>query len=130
MNSLLVEDDPSSMAVLERYLKPYSSTVSAADGASAVAAFRTAMDEGKPFDLVCLDIMLPEMDGQSVLKEIRAIEKDHGVAPAQGSRIIMTTALSDKDNLVEAIANCDAYLVKPIHMADLMFYLKRFGLVK
>ena len=52
------------------------------------------------------------------------------LAHAFPADFFMTTALADKDNLLEAIPLCDAYLVKPIHMSDLMFYLQRFGLVR
>ena len=47
----------------------------------------------------------------------------------QGARIIMISALGDRENVVEAIQRCDAYLVKPFQMADLIGHLKRFGLV-
>ena len=130
MNCLIVEDDPTGLALLERYLKPFGPTTLAVDGPGAVEAFREAVVSGTPFQFVCLDIMLPGMDGQLVLKEMRAIEKEHGLDAGKAARIVMTTALADKDNLLEAIPLCDAYLVKPIHMSDLMFYLQRFGLAR
>lgn len=130
MNCLIVEDDPTGLALLERYLKPFGPTTPAIDGPGAVHVFREAVESGNPFQFVCLDIMLPGMNGQEVLKEMRAIEAEHGLGPGKAARIVMTTALSDKDNLLEAIPLCDAYLVKPIHMSELMFYLQRFGLAR
>jgi two-component system chemotaxis response regulator CheY len=130
MNSLIVEDDAIGLALLERYLKPFGKVTTAVDGLQAVQAFRDAVERGEPFQFVCLDIMLPELNGQSVLREMRAIEKQRGIAENAAARIVMTTALDDKDNLLEAISLCDAYLVKPIHMSDLMFYLQRFGLAR
>jgi len=41
------------------------------DGIEAVDAFMLALDEGKPYDLVCLDIMMPKLDGTRALKAIR-----------------------------------------------------------
>lgn len=130
MNCLLVEDDPTGLALLERYLKPFGTITTAVNGKQAVHAFRQAAMKGEPFQFVCLDIMMPEMDGQQALREMRSIEKEFGLTGNAASRIVMTTALDDKENLLEAIPLCDAYLVKPIHMSDLMFYLQRFGLAR
>lgn len=130
MNCLIVEDDPTGLALLERYLKSFGKITTAVDGLQAVRVFREAAERGDAFHFVCLDIMLPGMDGQHVLREMRAIEKEHGLTEKTAARIVMTTALDDKENLLEAITMSDAYLVKPIHMSDLMFYLQRFGLAR
>ncbi len=73
--------------------------------------------------------MMPRMDGQQVLKHIRALEDQHRVEPAKAAKVIMTTALSDPQNLIEAIPRCDAYLTKPVDRADLMFHVRKFGLM-
>jgi len=130
MKALIVEDDPTSRLILQRLLLPYGQADLAVDGREGINAFKSAHELGVRYDLVCLDIMLPEMDGQTVLKALRAMEAEKGVKPGQGSRVIMTTALNDKDNLLAAIQQCDAYLVKPIDKSQLMFYLKRFGFIK
>jgi len=129
MVSLIVEDDDTSRMVLQRYLMPYGDTHTASDGQEAVAAFADNLVRGESFDLVCLDIMLPGMGGQQVLAEIRAMEELIVPPPVKTARVIMTTALSDKENIMMALPQCDAYLVKPVQRSDLMFYLKKFGLV-
>jgi len=73
--------------------------------------------------------MMPILDGQAVLKQIRALETEHRVPAGKEVKVIMTTALGDKLNIVEAIPRCDAYLTKPIDRAQLMFYVKKFGLL-
>jgi two-component system, chemotaxis family, chemotaxis protein CheY len=130
MNCLIVDDDPTGLALLERYLKPFGRISTAADGKQAVEMFREGTKNGEPFQFVCLDIMMPEMNGQQALKAMRSIEKEFGLTGSAVARIVMTTSLDDKDNLLEALPMCDAYLVKPIHMSDLMFYLQRFGLAR
>jgi two-component system, chemotaxis family, chemotaxis protein CheY len=129
MRILIVEDDSTSSLVLEAYLAPVGETQTAKDGEAGLSAFRDALQAGTPFDLVCLDIMMPLLDGQAVLKEIRALETEHRVPAAREVKVIMTTALGDKLNVVEAIPRCDAYLTKPIDRAKLMFYVKKFGLL-
>jgi two-component system chemotaxis response regulator CheY len=129
MRALIVEDDPTSRLILQRLLMPYGQADIAADGREGINAFRSAHHLGAQYDLVCLDIMLPGMDGQSVLRAVRSLEEEFGVSPGNGARVIMTTALNDKENLLAAIQQCDAYLIKPIDKCQLMFYLKRFGLI-
>jgi two-component system, chemotaxis family, chemotaxis protein CheY len=127
MKILIVEDDYASRTVTHRLLLPFGETQVAVNGNEAVTLFASAMESGQPFDLVCLDIMLPGMDGQSVLREIRALEASRSPEARKPARVIMTTALNDRTNVVEAIKACDAYLVKPIDRKKLLASLKGFG---
>lgn len=129
MRILIVEDDPVCSLVLAKCLEAVGEIQTAADGEAGLEAVRTAFLDGRPFDLICLDIMMPKLDGQTVLIEIRASEAEHRVAPGREAKIIITTALNDQHNVVQAIARCDAYLTKPIDRAKLMFYVKKFGLL-
>jgi CheY-like chemotaxis protein len=84
----------------------------------------------KKYDLICMDIMMPEMDGQQALREIRALEEAAGTLSGDQARIIMTTALEDMKNLSESSQGwCDAYLTKPIDNTKLLGYLKSFALI-
>lgn len=77
-----------------------------------------------------MDIMMPEMDGQAALKEIRALEEAAGVLSHAGVKIIMTTAVSDTKMVFASYQGlCDGYLFKPIDTGELVEYLKSFGLV-
>ena len=121
MKSLVVEDDFSSRFLLQRLLKPYGDCHVAVNGKEAVSAYRMALDAGQPYDLVCLDIMMPEMDGHAALKEMRAMEELKGIDSTHGAKIIMTTALGDLKNVTAAYkALCDGYLVKPVDKAKLL----------
>ena len=129
MRILIVEDDQASMLVLTTYLSQFGTVQTASDGEAGVAAFRKALTEGTPFHLVCLDIMMPKLDGQGALKQVRAVEKEFNIPTAKATKVIMTTALGDRENLLEALPQCDAYLQKPVDRAQLLFYIKRFGLL-
>ena len=72
--------------------------------------------------------MLPGKDGLSVLRAIRALESSEAAGAHKPARVIMTTALNDRTNVVDAIVNCDAYLVKPIDSKVLKSRLIEFGL--
>ena len=125
MKTLIVEDELTSRVLLREILKRYGPPHVAMNGKQGVDAVRTALEAGDPYDLICLDIMMPEM-----LKRIRQLEADAGVAAEKRARVIMTTALADKGNVLEAIrSQCDYFLVKPIDGRALLEELRRFGLI-
>ena len=129
MKILIVEDDYSSLQLLSRYLKDQGQTVIAEDGEKAVVAFLEARDSRAPFDLICLDIMLPLLNGQKVLKKIRSLEEEVGVLGLAGCKVIMMTALRDADNVMEAFrSQCEAYLAKPISKERLYREIQSLGL--
>jgi len=130
VKTLIVEDEFTSRALLREILKRYGPPHVATNGREAVGAVRSALESGAPFDLITLDIMMPEMDGQEALKQIRLLEEQAGIAAQQRAKVIMTTAHADKDNVLEAIrGQCDYFLVKPIDARALLDELKRLGLI-
>ena len=130
MKILIVEDDFGCRKILQRLLSPYGDSDIAVNGKEAVSAFIAAHDEGRPYDLICLDIMMPEMDGQEALAEIRRIEEEKGIHGSRGTKIIMTTALDDSKNIMGAFkAQCDGYVTKPIEKVKLLDLIQSFNLV-
>lgn len=131
MKTLIVEDDFASRKLMEKYLSPYGETDVVVDGQEAVDAFTMALEENSYYDLVCLDIMLPKMDGQKVLKEIRRIEEERGIFGNNGTKVIMTTALGDAKNVLNAFrSQCEGYLQKPISKEHLVRQLKDLQLIE
>ena len=115
MKILIVEDDFVNRKVLQKYLSFYGDCDIAVNGKEALIAFNSAHEDTNPYDLICLDIMMPEMDGQETLKEIRRIEEEKGIYGLRGVKVIMTTVLDDRENIMEAFrSQCDGYILKPI----------------
>ncbi|HUK23692.1 MAG TPA: response regulator [Terriglobales bacterium] len=130
MRSLIVEDDFTSRLLLQTFLARYGDCHVAVNGKEAVEAFRIAKDTGRDYNLICMDIMMPEMDGQTAVRQIRALEEGEGTMSSSGVKIVMVTALDDVKNVVESFkALCDAYLFKPVDTAKLLGELKTLGLV-
>lgn len=130
MKTLIVEDDLTTRILLQRILEQYGSTDIAVNGKEAVDAVKHALDQGSNYDLICLDIMMPEMDGQDALKVIRQAEQDHGIIETDGARIVMTTALSNPKNVITAFKSmCDAYLVKPVDKQHMVEKLRELNLI-
>lgn len=126
---LIVEDEFVSRSLLLALLSSYGACDIAVDGREAVDAVTQALDEHYPYRLVCLDIMMPDMDGHQALEAIRKVEAVSGVLPDQRAKVVMTTALSDYANFHRAYqGSCDSYIVKPISMPVLTRQLRRIGL--
>lgn len=130
MKTLIVEDDFTSRVLLQELLKSYGPSHVAVTGTEAVEAVRAALEEGAPYDLICLDVMMPEMDGQQALKRIRSLEETRGITSPDGAKIIMTTALAGMKNVIAAFQSlCDAYLTKPIQKAKLLEEMRKLRLI-
>ncbi len=131
MKILIVEDDLSSRLLLQKILSPIGDCDVAVNGLEALSAFNMAWKEGQPYDLIMLDIQMPEMDGQEALKEIRKREGDLGVAGCDNVKIVMMTGFVDSENLRKAfMAGCEAYLLKPILKKKLLDQIRQLGLIE
>ncbi len=131
MKILIVEDDFGSRKLMARILSEYGECDVAVNGYEALEAFKNSIEteEGK-YDLICLDIMMPEMDGHKVLKEIRKIEKENDIWGDDATKVIMTTALNDPQNIKEAFkSQCESYIVKPVRKEKLIEEIKNLGLI-
>ncbi|QLA15675.1 response regulator [Desulfolutivibrio sulfoxidireducens] len=132
MRVLVVEDDFTSRKVLQKILSPFGEVDIAVNGLEAVEAFESALGDKRPYDLICMDIMMPEMDGQEALKKIRAVEKSQNIRPSDEVKVIMTTALDDPKNVVEAYykGGATSYVPKPIDKHMLLHLLKNLSLIQ
>jgi two-component system, chemotaxis family, chemotaxis protein CheY len=130
LKTLIVEDDFTSRLLFQEFLKNYGPSHIAVNGREAIEAVCRALEAGEPYDLICLDIMMPEMDGQEALKQIRKQEESRGILPPDGVKVVMTTALDDIKNVLAAYHGlCDAYLTKPIRKEDLLNELRKLKLI-
>ena len=116
MKSLIVEDEFVSRAILLEFLAPYGPCNVAVNGEEAIAAVEHSLASGAPYDLICLDIMMPGCcNGTDVLAAVRDLESGAGVMLGDGAKVFMTTAMDDSEHVMASFrASCDAYLIKPI----------------
>lgn len=131
MKILVVDDEFTSRRIMQALLSRYGTCDMAADGDEAVAAFKRAWAEGKPYDLIALDIQMPKMNGQDVLAKIRAIEEQKDILGLAGVKIIMATAMEDSRNVLGAFrSQCDDYVIKPVDEESLSKAMKNLGLYR
>ena len=127
---LIVEDDTASRELLRRFLDEYGPVSLAADGKQAIQLFETALRANRPYDLICLDIRMPEATGHQVLKSIREMEAGAGIEGIFRAKVIMTTASNMEEDVLGAyLQQCDAYLVKPVTKALLVERMQELKLL-
>ncbi|HEX2868267.1 MAG TPA: response regulator [Ignavibacteriales bacterium] len=131
MRILIAEDDFASRVVIKTMLEPYGDCDVVVNGKEVIEAFQLALMENNPYDLLCLDIMMPKMDGREALKWIRQIEKENKVAPRDEAKIVMTTALGTPRDVIDAYysGGCTSYIVKPLTKEKIRNILNELGLL-
>ncbi|MBU0988176.1 MAG: response regulator [Proteobacteria bacterium] len=114
MKILVVDDEIVSRTKMQTIMESLGECEAFSNGKEALTAFEKAMGSNLPFNLITLDIEMPEMDGTEVLHKIRAMEKERNIPNGKRAKILMVTAVSDKNSIVNCIqADCDDYIVKP-----------------
>lgn len=130
MKCLVVEDEFSTRLFLQKFLQKYGEVHIAANGREAVEAVHLALSEGEPYDLITMDMMMPEMTGLEALNKIREVEATFEIMSGQGGKIIIVSALSDGKTIISSFKDqCDGYLVKPLDAQKLTNYLEEFKLI-
>lgn len=130
MRILIAEDDFASRKFMLRFLSKYGECDITVDGIEAVDAFLMALDNDEGYDLVCLDIMMPALDGYQALKAIRDIEEERKIPEEKRTKVIMTTALSEGRNVTKAFElGCVAYAGKPIDQEKFENVLRKLELI-
>lgn len=131
MRILIAEDDLISRKFLYKFLSRYGECDMVVDGLETLDAFLMAVREDQHYDLICLDIMMPKVDGVKVLKSIRELEEQKNILPEKRAKIIMTTALAETRMVQEAMdIGCDAYAAKPLDVEKIAKVLEDFGFKK
>jgi two-component system chemotaxis response regulator CheY len=130
MRVLIVDKEKESVALLWSNLTALGDLTVVNDGETAYNAFCAAIDDGKPFDLVCLDTNLPQVDGIDLLAGLRQYEESQGIVAKAGAKILVTTQVCSIDNYYAASsAGCTTFLCKPLDWDKIARELSRLGVL-
>lgn len=128
MKSLVVDDELVSRKKMEKILSTLGECRGAESGVLALSEFSSCLEKGSPFDLITLDISMPEMDGVQVLGEIRAMEEQRKIGKEKRVKVIMVTCRTDQDVVITSIkAGCDDYVVKPFDRGIVAKKMEKLG---
>ena len=129
MKILIAEDDYVNRRFLFKFFSQYGDCDMVVNGEEAVKAFMFALDEEDPYDIICLDIMMPKLDGLKALKIISSIEKDREVNNEKDVKKFVITALDNVKDVQKAFElGCEVYVTKPINTEKLIEVMKKLKL--
>jgi HD-like signal output (HDOD) protein/FixJ family two-component response regulator len=131
MKILIVDDEAVSRAKLKLIMETFGGCETVGSGKDALTAFIESCREKDPFDLIMLDIGLPDKAGTRVLSEIRAIEKELLGSYGKKVKILMVTSMKDKNSIITSIqSGCNDYIVKPFDLNIVTKKLEKIGIQK
>ena len=128
MKILVVDDELVSRKKMQKIMELAGDCVVAENGEEAVKAFKEAIENGAPFDLISLDIAMPDMSGIEALGLIRNFETEKEIQRENLVKIMMVTSHSDQENVVASLkAGCNNYIVKPFDKDRVFSKLQSLG---
>ena len=130
MRILIAEDDLTSRIFISKLLSIYGECDTTVDGIQAIEAFVIGMDSGKPYDLICLDVIMPKVDGIMALITIRELEDKRKIEVSKRAKIIVTTALGETDYVMSAFkTDMEVYVSKPLGIDSMEKAMGKLGLI-
>jgi signal transduction histidine kinase/CheY-like chemotaxis protein len=125
MRALLAEDNDINAVVAQKALRRLGfEVVRARDGGEAARlAAAATRGEAPRFDVVLMDIKMPEMDGYQAASGVRRLEKETGAPPV--ALIALTASATKDDQRASAAAGFDEFLTKPVDLARLAETIER-----
>jgi two-component system chemotaxis response regulator CheY len=128
MKILIVDDDMSTRQLLHAILMNYATCDLAVDGKEAIEYVSISIENDDIYDVIFLDIMMPELNGHEALTEIRRIEEENDILIGNGSKIVMQTCLDDKENILSSFREgCEYYIMKPYNKNKIVELMKSMG---
>ncbi|NLM62076.1 MAG: response regulator transcription factor [Clostridiales bacterium] len=130
MRILIAEDDYASRKFLYKLFSQYGECDMTVDGIETVEAFVAALDSGDPYDLLCLDIMMPKIDGIKALETIRSIEKKRKITDSDRIRVIIISALDETEvGFAVPGSGREIYITKPVNTDIIYDAVKKLELI-
>lgn len=130
LRCLVVDDDEVGRELLILNLEGIASCDSAVNGRDALEKYSASLT-AMPYDLIFLDILMPELDGNETAKTIRKMEMERGITPDKGVNIIILSSLNTPQDIITSYVSAQsaAHLVKPLKAEKLKKTLRQLGLI-
>lgn len=114
MKTLIVDDNIANRVSMQKIMAEMGENRALGNGFDAINDFEANLFLRDPYDLILLDIVMPDINGVKVLNQIRKIEEENNIPKENRVKILMVTSHSQKDIIVTCLkAGCNGYIVKP-----------------
>jgi two-component system chemotaxis response regulator CheY len=119
---LIVEDDEMSREMLRDFLSEFAPCEVAENGLEGLILFENSLLANNPYSLLCIDLMMPEMNGLALIRKIRELEKTHMISMESRTKIFVISASDSTWDKADLMLDglCDDYIVKPFNRSVLM----------
>ncbi|MBI9085309.1 MAG: HDOD domain-containing protein [Desulfobacterales bacterium] len=126
MKILIADDEMVSRSKLQTIMSRFGQCKAVAAGTEAIGAFEQAWEAEATYDLVMLDISMPDLDGPEVLTRIRTFERTQKVPESRRTVVVMVTSHAERDHIVSCLQRgCNDYIVKPFSMETIRHKMSR-----
>jgi two-component system chemotaxis response regulator CheY len=130
MKILVVDDELVSRKKMMKIIKEFGSCEGVQNGKAALSLIKTALEEWKLYDLITLDVSMPDISGTEVLATIRELEAERGLDEEERAKILMVTSHSDAETVKACVGKCDGYVIKPFSKEVIVGKMKKIGLIR
>ncbi len=129
MRILVVDDELVSRKKMIKIVSDFGQTEGVKNGKAAISAVKTALEDWKLYNLITLDISMPDISGTEVLSAIREMEDERGLEAEEKAKILMVTSHSDIETVKACVGKCDGYVIKPFNKEVMVEKLKKVELL-
>ncbi len=129
MKILVVDDEIISRKKMMQIVSKFGSCEGVENGKAALSVLQTSLETWKPYDLITLDVSMPDIDGTEILTTIRALEEERGLDEDERAKILMVTSHSDTETVKACLGKCNGYVIKPFNKEMMVDKMKKIGLL-
>jgi two-component system, chemotaxis family, chemotaxis protein CheY len=128
MKILVVDDEIVSRKKMMRITTDFGSCEGVQNGKAALSVIKTSLEEWQLYDLITLDVSMPDISGVEVLNTIRKMEEAKGLDEEEQAKILMVSSISDMKTVKACMGKCNGYMIKPFNKELVVDKLKKIGL--
>lgn len=129
MKMLVVDDELVSRKKMIKIISDFGQCEGVKNGKAAVSAVMKSLEDWKPYNLITLDVSMPDINGTQVLDAIRKLEEERGLDEDEKTKILMVTSHSDVETVKACAGKCDGYIVKPFNKDVMVAKMKKIGVL-
>ena len=127
---LAVDDDELVRLDAVMQLSPVGRVAAGGSGAEALEKVRNALDEGRGFDVILMDVLMPARSGLQAVNDLVSLFNERRLPLEKRPRIIMLSNVEERDTMIDALYACgaDHYITKPLDAGKFIAALAELGL--